>query len=457
MRLFLLAVLMIVLPAQVAPVDTVITNPTADALFPWGDGKAAAFDDLFALPYRTSFSADWLYLRDRAGNLSHVRLPDLFDYNDRANAEYVLSSRTDLWIWSGVLGRSTLRHYHLSGDGILPDQATLVSALPIGDHDTRPGGLIRLASGALAGMWYEHTYFDDRHIDLGFLYVSPAGELSTLYPVRGDGNWGSPVMSEMTLVQHPADGSIWTFYKRDSYHELSAARLIEEAGRLRLDWLNPGFISKADGGNSPEGEYPYIIAAPDPQRNTIRLAYQNTQYNFLYIADAQGNYINGSCGDPGPGVLEVNLFAKGAYVSVAEIAANGAKSFTVFPTYIERAWYFGLSVSDGIWLFYQQIGCQNTTFASLRAGPVYASHFNGAWSAPIPVGEISASKDYYASTILYDVGRPEFVMRLSDDLVHDVILTPPESLSLTLVDFSAWSSTVHEFVGHVANLILALR
>lgn len=239
-----------------------MTNPAASTIYPWGDGKAAALDDLFALPYRTPEMTDWLYLRDAAGHVAHIRLPDTLASNDRAEAEYVLASRTDFWAWSGVLGKATLRHYRLSGTGPLPDQATLVSALPIGDYDTRPGGLIRLASGALAGMWYQHTYYDDRHVDLGFLYVSPQGTLSSLFPVRGEGRSGSFVASEMTLAQHPADRSVWAFYKRDSYDELGAVRLTEDAAGLRLDWIRPDFIAKADGLNRPEGEYPYRTATP---------------------------------------------------------------------------------------------------------------------------------------------------------------------------------------------------
>src|SRR5207245_10559288 len=74
------------------------------------------------------------------------------------------------------------------------------------------------------------------------------------------------------------------------------------------------------------------------------------------------------------------IFLKEAYATIAQISADGSKTFIPFPTYMERDIQFGMSVlSDGtLWLTYQPINHQTLTW-----NEVYASKYqNRAWSAP---------------------------------------------------------------------------
>lgn len=401
--------------------DFVVDNPAAGPqLYPWGSGRMAVHGDWSAFLYRTSLFEDWLYLQDASGAESHIRLPDRFDHNDRANAEYVLTSPTRLWIWSGVFGQAKLRQYRLEGQPGLPTRAVLVSASRVGDNNTRPGGLIPLASGGLLGLWYQFEYHADRHLAVGFFYLGPDGKTQTMYPVQLAGKGGNIVGSRCTLAQHPADGSIWAFLKRDSYHEISTIVLRETADGIVVAWTKTDFISQKDGDHGPDSEYPYLVAAPDSRRQSIRLAYQNRQSAVFYAADRQGRYLSGQCGNPGPGLLDPSLYIKGARLSIAEITASQKTSFLELPVYVDAARYFGFSVTDRLWVVYQPVGCWNTSYASVNLGrEVHATYFDrGVWAPPLRLGELSEHKEYYASPVLFNGARPQFALRLGDGLVH---------------------------------------
>lgn len=400
--------------------DFVVDNPAAGPhLFPWGSGRIAVHGDWSALPYRTARFEDWLYLQNASGLESHIRLPDRFDHNDRANAEYVLTSPTRLWIWSGVFGQAKLRQYRLEGQQGLPTRAVLVSVTRVGDNNSRPCGLIPLTGGGLLGMWYQFQYHGDRHLAVGFFYLGPSGEMQTMYPVSLAGNGGNVVGSRCTLAQHPADGSIWAFLKRDSYHEISAIVLRETAERISLSWIKTDFISQEDGAHGPDSEYPYLVAAPDRRHQSLRLAYQNRTSNVFFVADAQGRYLSGACAKP-MGLLDPSLYIKGAHLSIAEISANGTTSFIKLPVFVDAARYFGFSVTDTLWVVYQPVGCWNTSYDSVnKQREVHATYFDqGIWAPPLRLGESSEHKEYYASPVLFNVARPQFLLRFSDGLVH---------------------------------------
>ena len=91
-------------------------------------------------------------------------------------------------------------------------------------------------------------------------------------------------MSNIAVGQHPADGSIWTFVKRDSFNEISALHFTEIANDLVLDWIKTDYISNvADGDNGPEIEFTWLVAIADPTRNAIMLAYQSYRSQFVFI------------------------------------------------------------------------------------------------------------------------------------------------------------------------------
>src|SRR5207245_1688838 len=100
---------------------------------------------------------------------------------------------------------------------------------------------------------------------------------------------------------------------------------------FKVDWINPDYVTAlADGENGPEGEFPFLAAAADPTRNAILLAYQSNHDQMVYIDPLNGT-MNG-------------IFLKQSYASVAQIRADGSKTFLPFLNYMERAMQFGLSV-----------------------------------------------------------------------------------------------------------------
>lgn len=423
--LLVLLTLLLIPPAgawsQRGLADFVIDNPRADPhLYPWGSGRIAVHGDWSAFLYRTTVFEDWLYLQDASGLESHIRLPDRFDHNDRANAEYSLTSPTSLWIWSGVFGQAKLRQYRLEGQQGLPTRAVLVSVSRVGDSNSRPGGLIPLASGGLLGLWYQFEYHTDRHLAVGFFYLGPSGKTQTIYPLQLAGKGGDVVGSRCTLAQHPADGSIWAFLKRDSYQEISAIVLRETADGISVSWTKTDFISQQDGEHAPDSEYPYLVAAPDGRRQSLRLAYQNKSSAVFYVADRHGRYLGGQCGKPMGGLLDPSLYIKGANLSIAEISANRKTSFLTLPVFVDAARYFGFSVTDRLWVVYQPVGCWNTSYDSMnKRREAHATYFDqGGWAPPVRLGEWSEHKEYYASPVLFNVARPQFALRLSDGLVH---------------------------------------
>ncbi|RNC67960.1 MAG: hypothetical protein ED859_12150 [Desulfuromonadales bacterium] len=358
---------------------------------------------------------------DGSGNESHLPLPDLFDLNDRANAEYVMTSPSDLWIWSGVLGQATLRHYRLSSSATsrLPDRAARVSITSVGDNDTRPGALLKLASGGLVGVWHQFRHYPDQRLEIGFIYVSPKGGIPSYAMTSVPGKEGTPVAARWALVQHPTDGSIWAFFKRDSYHEISALHLTETANEIKLDWIKPDFIGRKDGGHEPEGEYPYLAAVADSGNNTIVLAYQNSRYEIMYVTDGDGNFLNGSCGQGPYHRREPYFFAKRSLVSIVRVTADGRKTFQDFAGFVERTQEFGLSIADRLWVLYRPIDCETSNYEMLqRLGGVMLRYHDGKWSEPLALGKLDVEKDYYASSLFYSPYQPHFLMRLDDGLLH---------------------------------------
>ncbi len=393
-----------------------IEHPRGEKVLPWGLGPLAVLGERSAFPYHDG-NDDWLYIQDRAGWESHIPLAAEMTPNDRANASYAFSSPDRFWIWSGVLGRATLREYRLrSADG-----AVLVRERAIGNKDTRPGGLIRLESGALVGVWHQFRYHPDRRLEVGILHVSSNGRVTIHAPINVPGREGDPVATRWALAQHPADGGIWAFFKRDSYHAISALRLTETPNGLQLDFIDPEFIGRGDGVHAPEGEFPYLAAAVDPERDRLLLAYQNADQKIFQAADGAGNLTAGFCPPPPTGRLEPHAFNKGARISIAEISSEGRRKFLSFPVYIERVRPFGLGADASSWLVFEPAACETHGHnGALEGGEVYASRYQGRWQSPDLLGKAEKIDNTLSSHIFYNPRRPQFVVRLADGRLYTV-------------------------------------
>jgi hypothetical protein len=372
----------------------------------------------------------WLYLKDSdTGLTAHFLLHTSPGYYQR-ETDYVLTSATELWTLScdaSLNGKLLVSQYQLNGSP--PSSATLISTKTLGDNFSYGMSLLRLQSGALVATWSDQgsTYTGD--LITGYAYLSPAGSWIVPAPVTLASSSGVSQgwKTRLNMAQHPADKSVWIFVKEDTWQQIVALHLTEGTGGLNLDWVNPTFITQStDGNNGPESEFPYLAASPDPTRNAILLGYQSAQYQFVFVDPLYGS--------------QNSIFLKQAYATVAQINADGTKSFIPFPTYMERLMQFGMSVlSDGtIWLAYQPI-----QFQSLTWNQVYASKYQGgAWSAPVVAGanynnyNTAAGLGYNPGALIYRTDQPQIAFRTPDQEIYTFDLSnlapaPPDTIAPT--------------------------
>ncbi|PYS52406.1 MAG: hypothetical protein DMG13_16280 [Acidobacteria bacterium] len=358
----------------------------------------------------------WAYVRDEdTGQTSRFLLHAYPGYY-QTETDYVFTSATELWTLSYDSsfngGHVLASQYKLSGSPI-PTSATLISTKPLGDSNSRAMSMIRLQSGALMMAWNEQT-FSYRVGDLttGYAYRSPSGNWAVQFPVTFPSSYGI-VLSSMVLAQHPADRSIWAFIKRDSYSEISALHFTEGSNSVVLNWMTTDYISQVvDGANGPEGEFPFLAAAPDPTRNVILLAYESNHDQTVFVDSLYGSMNS--------------VFLKQTYATVAQIRADGTKTFIPFETYLERCSQFGMSVAaDGtIWLTYQPINS-----STLIWNEVYTrSYFSNTWSAPALIG-LNYNNYNIASGvrdpgfIVYRTDQPQVAFLTPDQQVHSFKLS----------------------------------
>jgi hypothetical protein len=332
----------------------------------------------------------------------------------QVESDYVLTSAADLWALSNDLsngGHLLVSHYRLNGSPA--SSATLLSTQALGDSISEGRSMIRLQSGGLLAGWSEGLFTDtsssQTDLTAGFAYRSPTGVWTIHFPVTIPNNngGGNIVKCHMAIAQHPADGSIWAFLKRDSFTQISALHLTEVTNDISVDSITSGYITQnTDGSNGPEGEFPYLAASPDPTRNAILLGYQDYQYQILFVDPLFSTGGNG-------------IFLKQAPVSIAVISADASKTFISFPNYIERETLFAMSVlSDGtIWLAYQPIN--GTTYAWNQ---VYSSNYSsGTWNNPVLVG-----LDYnnynqgngLDRSLVYRADQPQVAFVTPDQKIH---------------------------------------
>jgi len=369
----------------------------------------------------------WLYVRDEDTGLRSQLLLHPFPGYFQVETDYVLTSATELWTLSYDMsngGRVLASQYFLNGPPVTA--AVLVSTKSLGDGKSYPESMIRLKSGALMMAWNEEgdSYTTpDGSLNTGFAYRSATSNWAVDFPVNVPNPYGGNIpRTQMAMAQHPADGSIWSFAKRDSFNNINALHFTETTSGFVVDWINPGYITFTnDGNNGPEGEFPFLVAAADPTRSAILLAYQSHPYQIVFI-DPLYNLMNA-------------IFLKESNGTIAQVGADGTKTFIPFPSAIEREVQFGFSVlSDGtIWLTYQPIN-----HTALTWNEVYTTQYSGnVWSAPSLVGfkYMTANSSNGARDpgfVVYRADQPEVAFWTPDKKIHSLVLsnlapTPPDT------------------------------
>jgi hypothetical protein len=389
-------------------VDNAYTEPLGKSMATYGTRSAIIYQK-----WNASYTGKdtWLYINDSdTGQTSRLLLhSSTGDY--QRETDYVLTSATELWTLScdvSLSGKLLVSQYQLNGSP--PSSATLISTKSLGDSSSYGLSMIRLQSGALAVSWSDQSWTYTGDLIAGYAYRGPSGTWIVPTPVTlaSSGGVRQGWKTRMNMAQHPADSSVWMFVKEDTWHQIVALHFTESANGFSFDWVNPTFITQsADGNSGPEGEFPYLAASPDRTRNAILLAYQSEQYQSVFIDSLYGS--------------KNSIFLKQAYATIAQISADGTKSFIPFPTYMERLMQFGMSVlADGtIWLAYQPINSQALTW-----NEVYASKYqSGVWSAPALTG-LNYNNYNNASGLGYDPGA--LVYRMDQPQVS--FLTPDQEL-----------------------------
>jgi hypothetical protein len=418
-------------PCSIAPGESVIDGaymePLGKSMATFGNRTAVIY---IKLNYSTMKWETWINVNDSDTGMTSSLLLHTSPGYYQTESDYVLTSATELSTLSAdqAGGHLLVSQYKLNGAP--PTSATLVSTKSLGDSNSQAGSMIRLQSGALMAAWYENLDLccaGATDLTTGFAYRSPTGTWSVKNPVTiPNSGGGSVTLSQMIMAQHPADGSIWAFVKRDSFYEIGALHFTETTDDVFIDWINPAYISNmAEGENGPQAEYPFLAAVADPTRNDILLAYQTNHYQMVFIDPMFYSSMN-------------NIFLKQAYATVAQINADGTKTFIPFQNYMERGVQFGMSVlSDGtIWLTYQPINSQTRTW-----NQVYASQFqNGGWSAATFTGlnyttYNTNSGGRNPGLLIYRTDQPQVAFLTPDQKIHSFTLSgsapPPPSPDTT--------------------------
>jgi hypothetical protein len=303
----------------------------------------------------------------------------------------IVWSGSDMWVVGGV-GTVYLRHYKLAGSP-LPTTATLISTQTYGNSDSRSPHMIMLKSGTVVMSWHQQG---DTTAP-GFWFVTRP--IST-------GAWGSPLFvnqyswaSKQSLVQHPADDTIWLFSISDAFGRMIALNLSETNDGLRLNWNNSGFLNSTHGSNNVDGENSWVDAEADPSTNTIVVAYASNQRNQTYYPKT---------------IVGTNAVS---YPNIMRVSANSEKTFTTLPIWIERVDKFSLSVRPGeVWLAYSPIDITTGNFNSVQASRLSSS----VWDLPVQLG----TKKSTFSHINAVSRKPEFVFFANDDMSHISRIVP---------------------------------
>jgi hypothetical protein len=392
-------------------VDSAYVEPLGKSIATYGTRTAVIYQKLNMFSTRDT----WLYVNDSdTGQTARFLLHSSPGYF-QTETDYLLTSATELWTLSCDAGSGKLLVSQYKLNGTPPTSATLISTQSLGDTYSYAMSMIRLQSGALAVGWSDQATAYTGDLIAGYAYRSPTGTWIVKTPVTlaSSGGVNQGWKTRMIMAQHPTDGSVWTFVKEDTSSAIEALHFTETTSDFSFDWLNSLYITQAaDGDNGPETEFPFLAAAPDPTRSAILLAYQSRPYQFVYI-------------DPLYGSMN-SIFLKQAYATVAQVAVDGSKTFIPFPTYMERATQFGMSVlSDGtIWLAYLPINSQSLTWNEVHA----SKYQGGVWSVPALTGlnynnyNQSSGLGYNPGALIYRIDQPEVAFLTPDQKIHTFAL-----------------------------------
>jgi hypothetical protein len=357
--------------------DTVLQDPKAtNSLTLLGRGRIASAGTREVVLYwekMTSPSRIVAHVKDTA-----TQTAALIDLPSTAgawsNPSAVLTSSGDLWILAGS-APVVLRQYRLTGSP-LPTSASLISSRTFGDSDSRMGALLQLGSGAIVAVWHQQGATGPQGHGIAYRRV--------------DGSWQEQFQgftktsaSKDTIVQHPADGSVWLFNNADALGSIAAAHFTEMSGGLQLDWADWSFIDAEQGEFNSDPENPDVVAVADPAAREVVLAYQSAHR------------------------LRFSSTVIGSYPAIARLRADRTMTFTHLPVWVSRVSWLGLSVRAGeVWLAHRVVNPNDLSTDNLELRRLAA----GVWSESSSLGK--------ATTPLASPAGASFAFNTTDEKLH---------------------------------------
>lgn len=235
--------------------------------------------------------------------------------------------------------------------------ATCIETNTLPSSDWRIGPVCKTSGGGVFAFSYAFTPGPAPYnMTNGISYRDTSGTWTNVYTNYFVGNGGGFTSCQMTAARHPADDSVWCFYKRDAYSELEACRVVETGGAFTNEMLTAFLSSAIDGEDSIEGELGWPVALEDSTANKIKLCYTRDHWQ----------------------IFTNTPFTKGAYWDICNIAADKSKTFTRYDDWMEREERFGVLLDSGdVNLFYHKISIAGVTTNFYRT--VYSG---GSWSTP---------------------------------------------------------------------------
>ncbi len=171
-----------------------------------------------------------------------------------------------------------------------------------------------LTNGGVVAVWYDFDRDIAYTARFGFIYKAPDGTVYVKYPVDIAQPGANPSLKG-ALTEHPADGSVWFLYHRDSEHCLGALRLVPTSNDLQLTYANAQYVPSNDQYEI-YGELPFISAISDWTNGRILVGYTASETDRTCV---RGTNLDGTLTD----------YSYWQRLIITSIQSNGARGASI--------------------------------------------------------------------------------------------------------------------------------
>ena len=322
------------------------------------------------------------FINPKTGASRYIDAPTPVWYSPAGLCQMFISDGR-LILWGSVSNGLGVKAYEFLLVGEPVTEIVFERDTYFGDTESRAMAATMTDSGGIVVSWYQHKALRNTNIVIGVAYLNRrTWEWSDHLIEMQDGTGGTITSCNgYAVAQHPISKKIWVFYKRDSYHLVSALLFKETFTGLHLEKQMPHFISKRTvkyvDEHLPEGENPSMEIVSLPDRGTLMLACQADKWEIFKV-----EY------HPEHGYL--TAFVKGAWILFTEIDAEGnflGRQFHL-PEWHERLARFGLLYHNNkLWVTHLRLD-ESTPDVWRTPAPVYGSCYDFAtdrWEPPVEI------------------------------------------------------------------------